>query len=133
MYVYVYIYIYICIHIYIYICIHTYIHTYIYIYIYICIYVYTVWRLPGTTPPGYKGVSRHDPPVARSGWPLAGGHFCARPSLGQVASLGARKESPRPPGRAHAARLYFGADVVIQVSFYRLPVLIRQIVRKECN
>ena len=32
---------------------------------------------------------------------------------------------------AHTARFQFGADVVIQVLFYRLPFLIRRVMRKE--
>ena len=34
---------------------------------------------------------------------------------------------------AHTARFQFGADVVIQVLFYRLPFLIRRVMRKEHN
>ena len=33
----------------------------------------------------------------------------------------------------YTARFYFGANMVIQVLFYRLSFLIRQIIRKECN
>ena len=33
----------------------------------------------------------------------------------------------------YTARFEFGANVVIQVLFYRLSFLIRQIIRKECN
>ena len=33
----------------------------------------------------------------------------------------------------YTARFKFGANVVIQVLFYRLSFTIRQIIRKECN
>ena len=33
----------------------------------------------------------------------------------------------------HMSRFEFGADVVIQVLFYRLSFIILQIIRKECN
>ena len=33
----------------------------------------------------------------------------------------------------HTARFQFGANVVIQVLFYSLSFIIRQIIRKECN
>ena len=36
-------------------------------------------------------------------------------------------------GQAHTARLYFGANAVIQVLFYRSSFPIRQSIRKECN
>ena len=34
---------------------------------------------------------------------------------------------------AHTARFYFGANVVIQVMFWRLSFQIRPIIRKECD
>ena len=102
-----------------YVCVYIYIYIYIYI-IHICIYHSSV-------PPCLSGTNKLP------------GRFSNRSSEVAKRSPGEPKQQVpeyyilRGWIKLHTARLEFGANVVIQVLFYRLSFLIRQIVRKECN